>query len=174
MFTKIKKAGAGSQNALKLYIIDDDIAVRESSRILCEPIELPCFTFASGEAFLGHLETDPFPAGCAIVDVCLYGMSGLAVLQQLTEHYPCIVPVLITGFAELQQIAAEIKYTKAKLVPKPYVGDAFWDVIVESLSIAGKKTMDLQSQCVPYTGLFNRPPVSQLRSNLRKQGYSMQ
>jgi len=161
------RTGEDAEKTLQLYIVDDDSAVRESSLALCEPIELACFTFESGEAFLEHLKTDPFPAGCAIVDLCLCGMSGLAVLKELREHYPFVVPVLITGFADLHQITSEVSRLNAKLVPKPYVGDAFWDAIVESLSIAGKSTIAHQAHSVPCAGRSSDLTGSHLRRNLR-------
>ncbi len=161
------KAGEDAEKTLQLYIVDDDSAVRDSSRALCEPIDLACFTFESGEAFLEHLRTVPFPAGCAIVDLCLCGISGLTVLKELREHYPFVVPVLITGFADLHQIANEMLKLNAKLVPKPYVGDAFWDAIVESLSIAGRNTMDRQAHRIPCADRSSDRMVTQMHRNLR-------
>ncbi|HBJ37578.1 MAG TPA: hypothetical protein DDZ51_23045 [Planctomycetaceae bacterium] len=139
MKLEMNEIGTSYQNPLKIYIIEDDFAVRKSSQILCEQMNLPCFTFGSGEELFEHLKHDPLPVGCAIVDIKLYGMSGLGVLNLINAHYPGIVPVLLTAFGELKQVADVMNDRNVRVIPKPYVGDAFWDAIVESLSIASRK-----------------------------------
>jgi FixJ family two-component response regulator len=137
-----KTSDAFLRKSLRLYVIDDDFAVRESSMILCEPLNLPSFSFGSGEEFISHLQQDPYPCGTAIIDLWLTGMTGLAVLQHLAAYYPGIVPILITGFGDLGQITAATAGSKVRVIPKPYVGDTFWEAVVESLELARRQCND--------------------------------
>lgn len=137
-----KMSDAFHQQSLRLYIVDDDIAVRESSYILCEPLNLPSFLFDSGESFISHLNHDPYPCGTAIIDLWLSGMTGWAVLQHITAYYPGIVPILITGFGDLSQVEAVTAGSSVRIIPKPYVGDIFWETVVESVQLAKNRCME--------------------------------
>ncbi|MBB6409226.1 response regulator transcription factor [Mesorhizobium sangaii] len=74
-----------------VYIIDDDVSVREGVGDLLRSVGLEVQTFASGQEFLDTKRADT--PGCIILDVRLPGRSGLElqkILQNLSIHLPVI------------------------------------------------------------------------------------
>lgn len=80
----------------RIYIIDDDQAVRKSLRALLELYDYRVEDFASGESFLTSYADDG--ASCVVLDVHMPGLTGLDVLQHLRSVRQSKVPViLMTG-----------------------------------------------------------------------------
>jgi FixJ family two-component response regulator len=74
-----------------VYIIDDDVSVREGVGDLLRSVGLEVQTFASGQEFLDTKRADA--PGCIILDVRLPGRSGLEmqkILQNLSVQLPVI------------------------------------------------------------------------------------
>ena len=68
-----------------VYVIDDDAAIRDAVSVLLQT-RAACVRvrFRSAEDFLASLK-DTTPV-CAVVDVCLPGMNGLELQQQLASR----------------------------------------------------------------------------------------
>lgn len=80
----------------RIYIVDDDQAVRQSLRALLELYDYRVEEFASGESFLTSYADDG--TGCLVLDVHMPGLTGLDVLQQLRTVRRSKLPViLMTG-----------------------------------------------------------------------------
>src|SRR5262245_31895167 len=65
-----------------VFVVDDDISVRESLELLIRSAGWESETFASAEEFLSHPHV-VLPC-CLIVDLTLPGVSGLDLQKQLT------------------------------------------------------------------------------------------
>jgi FixJ family two-component response regulator len=76
-------------------IIDDDEAVRDSTRELLEAEGVQVSDFTSCEDFLGSSAAPA--ADCLVLDVNLPGMSGLALLQLLRERGDRRPVMMVTG-----------------------------------------------------------------------------
>ena len=57
-----------------VYIVDDDVAVRDSLKLVIEIADLACETFESAEHFLQAY--CPGRPGCLLLDVNMPGMNG--------------------------------------------------------------------------------------------------
>ncbi|MEY4975195.1 MAG: Transcriptional regulatory protein FixJ, partial [Pseudomonadota bacterium] len=93
-----------------VYIVDDDIGVREGMAWLLRTRRLLSESYDSAEAFLDMLNAAtqepyasalPQQAGCILLDVRMPGMSGLALFEQLqasgiAQAWPVI---FLTGHA---------------------------------------------------------------------------
>jgi FixJ family two-component response regulator len=111
----------------RVYIVDDDEAVRASLRLLIELEGLPVEEFASGRAFLEACGTSP--EGCLVLDVHMPGMSGIEVLEALRGRGARQPTILVTGrgdepLRERAQTAGAIR-----LVEKPFAADAMLDLV---------------------------------------------
>ena len=58
-----------------VFIVDDDLAVRDAIRWLMEQVKLKVQVFASADEFLANYV--PGTRGCIILDIRRPGMSGL-------------------------------------------------------------------------------------------------
>jgi FixJ family two-component response regulator len=106
----------GSQNSI-VYVVDDDVRVREALCELFTSLDLPSVTFGSVAEYVAYTKPD-LPA-CLILDVELPGISGLDFQQQLGDAYhPPIV--FITGHGDIPSSVRAIKDGAVDFLPKPF------------------------------------------------------
>ena len=65
-----------------VFVVDDDVSVRESLRNLLRSVGLKVETFSTAQDFLSVGSSGP---GCLVLDVRLPGLSGLELQRQLAE-----------------------------------------------------------------------------------------
>lgn len=79
----------------KVYVVDDDDAVRDSLVALIESHGLDVEVFSSGREFLDHVA--PRSQGCLLLDLHLPIVGGLEVLSAMRSKGVDIPVILITG-----------------------------------------------------------------------------
>lgn len=90
----------------QIFVVEDDEAVRASTRTLLEAEGFLVSDFASAEAFLQA--TDGRDADCIVLDHNLSGMSGLDLIALLRGKNIVISAIIVTGNGTpLQARAAE-------------------------------------------------------------------
>lgn len=91
--------GASSQVEASgwIAVVDDDLSLRESIKMLLRAYSLRARTFGSAEAFLPALVAG-LPS-CAIFDMHMPGTSGLELLQHLRANGLQIPVIIITASA---------------------------------------------------------------------------
>ena len=100
-------------------IIDDDDAVRDSTRALLESYGYEVRDYASAEHFLQDPDAKP---DCLLVDQHMPGMTGLDLLEHLRAHGDKTPALMMTGRSDptLEPRAARIG---VKLLHKPVPED---------------------------------------------------
>lgn len=104
-------------SATRIYIIDDDEAVRDSLKILLDANGFTVEDFASGPAFLAAGRGGP---GCALVDIGMPEMGGLELQRILAERRPELPVIMITGQAEVPIAVQAMKAGAADFIEKPF------------------------------------------------------
>src|SRR5260370_27084571 len=102
----------------RVYIVDDDEAVRDSLSVLLESKAYAVTSFGSGPEFLAAAPSLPF--GCLIADIRMPEMDGLELQQHLIEralHFPMIV---ITGHGDVPLAVRATKPVAFKFILKPF------------------------------------------------------
>src|SRR6267378_7207988 len=84
-----------SDASAAVYVVDDDVSVRESVQGLILSANLRVETFASARELLDRCR-DEIP-GCVVLDVNLPGLSGLDVQQKLGSAEAQVPVIFITG-----------------------------------------------------------------------------
>jgi FixJ family two-component response regulator len=104
-----------------IFVVDDDEAVRESTRALLESYGMTVQDFASARDFL---TANPKPAcGCLLLDIHMPEMSGPELMQELRARGATIPVIGITGRYDAA-LGARVKQAGAiELLLKP-VDDA--------------------------------------------------
>jgi len=69
----------------KVYVVDDEPAVRDSLRTLLATYGFAVETYGSGPEFLEHVSGEK--PGCLVADVRMPGMSGLELQGELTRRW---------------------------------------------------------------------------------------
>lgn len=141
---EIKQTGRCPDGQQGIFIVDDDFGVRESLEIMLEPFGCRCYAFESGERFRDSLMGDKLHYGCAIVDLRLKGMSGLSVLKLLKENHPCIVPLLVTAFADIKLCVDAFAMGAATVISKPSRDQDLWDAVSVGLAASQERFAEQQ------------------------------
>jgi FixJ family two-component response regulator len=109
-----------------VFVVDDDLSVRESLELLIKSAGLRPETFASAQEFLAR----PHPAVpcCLVLDVRLPGLSGLELQTQLAERTD--VPIIfITGHGDVPMTVQAMKAGAIEFLTKPFAVDVLLDAI---------------------------------------------
>ena len=133
-----------------VYIVDDDIGVREGMAWLLRTRRLLSESYASAEAFLEMLQrapqkasASPLPqqASCILLDVRMPGMSGLALFEQLqasgiSQAWPVI---FLTGHADVPTAVDSVKRGAFDFCEKPFSDNALVDRVEQALLLSSER-----------------------------------
>ncbi|WP_431855346.1 response regulator transcription factor [Azospirillum sp.] len=98
--------------------MDDDTPFRESVALLLEADGYAVAEHPDGASFLDAIDSDP--SGCALVDVSMPGLDGLALQQVLKERGIAIPLVLMTARASVPLAVRAMKAGAVDFVEKPF------------------------------------------------------
>ena len=126
-----------SSPGAKIYIVDDDEAIRDSLRWLLEAKGFPVETYASAEHFLTAYRWD-YP-GCLILDVRMPGMNGLELYEKLTALNYCLPVVFVTGHGDVPMAVNAVKMGAVDFIEKPFKDQELVDLI--------QRCLELDAQC---------------------------
>jgi FixJ family two-component response regulator len=103
-----------------VFIVDDDLAVRDSLTLLIEQEGISVHTFEDTEIFLNSARTfDDKTTGCIILDIHMPGMSGIQ-LQEELSHYNCMMPIIfLTGYGDIPTSVKTMKAGAMDFLTKP-------------------------------------------------------
>nr|WP_177227999.1 response regulator [Hyphomicrobium facile] len=120
------------QHEPTVHVIDDDPAIRDSLSVLLRTAGFDGRLFSSAEAFLGSLK-DKRPI-CALVDVCLPGMSGLELQQHLAQREIDAVLVVMTGQANVPIAVQAMRLGALHFIEKPLDPEVLLETLNEALA----------------------------------------
>ncbi len=101
----------------KVFIVDDDPAVRDSLSLMIEQEGFQVEAFDSAEAFLAVGPTDC--CGCAIIDVRMSGMDGLQLQDEMVKRGMRLPIVFLTGHGDIPMSVRAIKAGAVDFLTKP-------------------------------------------------------
>ena len=108
----------------KVYIIDDQAAVRDAIAEMLSVFGFSPETFESAEDFLeDHAGSAPAEPGCIVCDVRMPGIDGIEFVRQCIGAGFSMPIILISGHADVPMAVAGIKAGAADFIEKP-VDDA--------------------------------------------------
>ena len=136
---RIPKRGRMVEPAL-IHIVDDDADIRESLQVLLSSAGYRCATYASGDAFLSA--APKASVACAIVDVRMPGMDGLALMDELRERKIQIPVILATGFGDVPLAVRAMKAGAIDFIEKPCRLPDLQNAVARALAIAEKGRKD--------------------------------
>ena len=102
----------------RVYIVDDDEAMRDSLLWLLESQSFSVTAYSSAEDFLAACRDGM--AGCIVLDVRMPGMSGLELYEKLNARH-CTLPVIfITGHGDVPMAVSALKKGAVDFIEKPF------------------------------------------------------
>ena len=125
-----------------VFVVDDDISVRESLELLIRSAGWRAETFASAQAFLSR----PRPAGpcCLVLDVTMPGLNGLELQQRLAERTEMPI-IFVTGYGDVPMTVRAMKAGAVEFLTKPVKDDVLLEAIRHSID-RSRATLDREAQ----------------------------
>jgi FixJ family two-component response regulator len=109
-----------------VFVVDDDVSVRESLELLIRAAGRQPETFASAQEFLSRPR--PTLPCCLVLDVTLPGLSGLELQQQLAERTDMPI-IFITGHGDVPMSVQAMKAGAVEFLTKPFRDDVLLNAI---------------------------------------------
>jgi two-component system response regulator FixJ len=101
-----------------VFVVDDNVRVCESLRVLVEAAGLAVETFAASEDFLAAYY--PARAGCLVLDVRLrHGKSGLDLQDELRRRKAVLPIIVLTGHGNVPTSVRALKAGAVDFLQKP-------------------------------------------------------
>jgi FixJ family two-component response regulator len=100
-----------------VFVVDDDISVRESLELLVRNEGWEPVLFESAREFLARSSVSA--PSCLILDVHLPGLNGLDLQQQITSETSTPI-IFITGFGDVPTSVRAMKAGAAEFLTKPF------------------------------------------------------
>jgi two-component system, LuxR family, response regulator DctR len=126
------------QQDAMVYVVDDDAGVRDALAWLLRSRRLQSEAFASAESFEAHLAVRSVidQPSCALLDVRMAGLSGLALFEKLVTagRLPTLPVIFLTGHADVPTAVAAVKRGAFDFCEKPFSDNALVDRIEQALA----------------------------------------
>ncbi len=100
-----------------VFIVDDDVAIRDSLSLMIEQENIAVQVFDSAETFLAT--HTPECRGCAIVDIRLSGMNGIELHKALLERNILLPIIFLTGHGDIPMGVQAMKAGAVDFLTKP-------------------------------------------------------
>jgi FixJ family two-component response regulator len=113
-----------------VFVVNDDVSVRESLELLIRSAGWRAETFESGQDFLSRPRIS-VPC-CLLLDVTLPGLNGLELQQQLAERTDMPI-IFITGHGDIPMTVRAMKAGAAEFLTKPLKDDVLLHAIRSAL-----------------------------------------
>lgn len=138
-----------------VFIVDDDVSVRESLELLVRNESWKPKTFASAQEFLDRPRT-PVPS-CLVLDLSLPGLNGLELQKRLAVERTDVPIIFITGYGDIPKTVQAMKAGAVEFLTKPLNNDTLVSAIGKALersrlALAQQAEMlELRSRCASLT-----------------------
>ncbi|HJU18737.1 MAG TPA: response regulator transcription factor, partial [Stellaceae bacterium] len=115
----------------RVYIVDDDEAVRHSLALLLEAQDYRVASFGTAPDFLAAASA--LPAGVLIADIRMPEMDGLELQRRLGERALPFPVILITGHGDVPLAVRAMKAGAVDFIEKPFAAEAILAAITAAV-----------------------------------------
>ncbi|HXZ40613.1 MAG TPA: response regulator [Terriglobales bacterium] len=140
-----------------VFIVDDDVSVRESLELLVRNENWKPETFASAQEFLRHPRT--LAPSCLVLDLSLPGLNGLDLQKQLAAEHIDMPIIFITGYGDVPKSVQAMKAGALEFLTKPVDNNALVSAIRKALErsrLALALDAEMQELRARYASLTSR------------------
>lgn len=104
----------------KVWLVDDDLSVRESLGFLLKTVDYEVADFGDLATFDAVASAEALPLrGCLLVDVRLPGMDGLNWLTEQCARHPLLPVILMTAYGTLDVCRSTFQEGAFDIFTKP-------------------------------------------------------
>jgi FixJ family two-component response regulator len=110
-----------------VFVVDDDVSVRESLELLIRFAGWEPETFASAQEFLARPRV--LAPSCLILDVALPGLSGLDLQKRVAVDRIDMPIIFITGYGDVPMTVQAMKAGAVEFLTKPFGDDVLLSAV---------------------------------------------
>jgi FixJ family two-component response regulator len=114
-----------------VFVVDDDISVRESLELLIASAGWQPELFASAQQFLDRPRA--FVPSCLVLDVSLPELNGLELQKRITGERTDMPIIFITGHGDVPMTVQAMKAGAVEFLTKPFNDEALLSAIRQAL-----------------------------------------
>ena len=140
-----------------VFVVDDDISVRESLQLLIQCEGWHPKTFASAQEFLDNPRV--LVPSCLVLDVSLPGLNGLDLQKRVAVEWPDMPIIFITGYGDVPTTVQAMKAGAVEFLTKPFSDDALLNAVrqaIERSRVALGYEAEMQALRNCYASLTHR------------------
>jgi FixJ family two-component response regulator len=140
-----------------VYVVDDDISVRESLESLVSTAGWEPRTFASAQEFLNRPRA-PGPS-CLVLDVNLPDLNGLELQGRIADDRMDMPIIMMTGYGDVPMTVRAMKAGAVEFLTKPFAEEILLSAIeaaIDSSRHALADAAELRAVRDRYTSLTRR------------------
>lgn len=116
-----------SQSTPIVFVVDDDISVRESLEVLMSCSGYRPETFSTAREFLA--QPRPHAPSCLILDVSLPDLNGLDVQKLIASDRSDMPIIFITGHGDVPMTVQAMKAGAVEFLTKPFGNEVLLDAV---------------------------------------------
>jgi signal transduction histidine kinase len=133
----------------RILVIDDELGIRVGCQRALQSQGYRADTVASGEEGLRKLGTDEYDL--VLLDMMMPGISGLEMLEKISQFDPYLVCVVITGYATVELAVQAIKRGAYDFITKPFDSDTLILTVEQGmekhqLSLQARRLAELEAE----------------------------
>ena len=140
-----------------VFVVDDDVSVRESLELLISCAGWQPETFVSAEEFLArprHLVPS-----CLVLDVTLPDLNGLELQNHLAADRSDMPIIFITGYGDVPMTVRAMRQGAAEVLTKPFDDEVLLSAVRDAIDRSSAALADeaqMQALCDCYASLSRR------------------
>lgn len=121
----------------KVYVVEDDEAVRDSLQLLLKAEGYRVAAFPDAASFLESWT--PGMTGCIVLDIRMPGMNGMELQKELLARGSELPIIFVTGHGDVPLAVEAMKHGAVDFVQKPYRDQELLDKIQKALEIDSER-----------------------------------
>src|SRR5260221_2355661 len=121
-----------SESVYQIYVVDDDVSVREALGSLIRSAGLSVKTFASAQEILASLRKE-LPS-CLVLDIQLPDINGFELQQELATKDIQVPIIFLTGHGDIPMSVRAIKAGALEFLTKPFEDEDLLEAIRSAIA----------------------------------------
>jgi len=117
-----------------VFVVDDDVSVRESLELLIQNEGWHVETFSSATEFLNRPQA--LSPSCLILDVALPDLNGLDLQQRISAERSAMPIIFITGHGDIPMTVRAMKAGAIEFLTKPFIDEVLLNAIRQALDFS--------------------------------------
>jgi DNA-binding NtrC family response regulator len=120
-----------NESVSQIYVVDDDLSVREGVGRLIRSAGLKVKTFPTAQEIIASLEEE-LPS-CLVLDVQLPDINGFELQQQLAKKDLQVPIIFLTGYGDIPQSVRAMKAGAIEFLTKPFRDEELLNAIHQAI-----------------------------------------